>query len=187
MRLASAFIVLVVALVLVAAGCGGGSDEASGDAETTVMTETTTDETTTEETTTEETATDETTTDETTTDTSGVSEVSAEKCLELIGIGAAIGKALAGTGGEADLDEASRLFDELAETVPDEIRADVETLAEFLSEYAAVYRSLDLEPGEVPTGRDVQKLQDAITSVGQPKLQAASEHLSAWAAANCRG
>src|SRR5687768_8082040 len=113
---------LVMALALVAVGCGGSDDDSSAVDETTVEETTTTDDTTS----------DETTSDETTdTDLSGV--LGDEDCLALAGVGASIAQAFSGavdSGDEADLDE-------LASKVPEEIRADVETLAQALATYSA--------------------------------------------------
>ena len=162
--------ILVLALALVAAGCGGGDDESSASDDTAIE-ETTTD-------TTEETTSGDTTDDETT-DLSGVLED--EDCLALAGVGASIAQAFSGaadSGSEADLDE-------LASRVPEEIRADVQILAEALAEYSERLQEIGVEAGATPTAAQVQELQAAIASLDQQGLTAASERIQAWATENC--
>lgn len=163
-------VLLLAALALVAAGCGGDDNsEASGDTDTTVVEETTTEETTTEETTTEETTSDETT-------LSG-------KCAEFAGLGAKISQAMA--GGNAGLDEASALFDELASQVPDEIKADFEVIAENFAEIADVMKEVDLAPGEQPSAEDLAKLQELTSTLNSTEVQQASANIEKWTEENC--
>jgi len=163
-------IVLLAALALVATGCGGDDNsEASGDTDTTVVEATTAEETTTEETTTEETTTDETT-------LSG-------KCAEFAGLGAKISQAM--SGGNAGLDEASELFDELASQVPDEIKADFEVIAENFAQIAEVMKDVDLAAGEQPSAEDLAKLQELTSSLNSTEVQQASENIQKWTEENC--
>jgi ABC-type glycerol-3-phosphate transport system substrate-binding protein len=155
----AAIALLLVAFLLVGAGCGGGDDEAADD---TVVTETT----------------------ETTDETTGLDVFASEECLQLVSIGAALSQAFTGTGG-ADAEETSELFAELVDKAPDKIRADIETLAAGFAEYAEAIRELDLQEGEVPSAAQLQQIQAALASVDQPELTAASERISAWAQENC--
>lgn len=164
-RMATALLCLT--LLLVGASCGGGDGEA---ADETVVTETT------------DTTIDETTTDDL--DTSDLDAFASEECLELVSIGAALSQAFTGTGG-ADAEETSELFAELVDKAPDEIRADIETVAAGFAEYADAIRDLDLQEGEVPSAEQLQEIQAALASVDQPELTAASERISAWAQENC--
>jgi hypothetical protein len=159
-------VILLSALLLVGAGCGGG-DEAADEPETAIT----------------ETTTEETTTEETTTDASGLEGLASEECLQLISIGAAIGQAFSGAGG-AD-EETSELFQELVAKAPAEIKDDLEVVAGAYSEYADALADLDLKEGQVPSAEDLQKIQAAIGSIDQAEVQAAAERLSAWAEANC--
>jgi DNA polymerase/3'-5' exonuclease PolX len=163
---------LVMALALVAVGCGGSDDDSSAVDETTVEETTTTDDTTS----------DDTTSDETTdTDLSGV--LGDEDCLALAGVGASIAQAFSGavdSGDEADLDE-------LASKVPEEIRADVETLAQALATYSAEIQDIGIEAGATPSAEQLQQLQAALASLDQEGLTAASQRLEAWAQENCTG
>ena len=163
---------LVMALALVAVGCGGGDDEPSAVDETTV-----------EETTVEETTTIDDTTDDETTDTDLSGVLGDEDCLALAGVGASIAQAFSGavdSGDEADLDE-------LASKVPEEIRADVETLAQALATYSEEIQGIGVEAGATPSAEQLQQLQTAIASLDQEELTAASQRLEAWSQENCTG
>jgi hypothetical protein len=182
---------LVAALALVAAGCGGSSDEASSDtatvAETTTEATTTEDSSTTEDTTTTEdtsTTEDTTTTDETTTETTGGVDTSAltGKCAELAGLGS---KLAAATGGQdAGIADVAKLFDELADQVPDEIKADWQVLARNYAKIAAALKGVDLSSG-TPNAATLAKLQKLATTLNSQEVQQAATHIEAWVQKNC--
>ncbi|HEX2427237.1 MAG TPA: hypothetical protein VHI53_04880 [Gaiellaceae bacterium] len=167
---------LVVTLALVTAGCGGGDNESAASDEATATETTTTEESTSTETTTEETSTG-------TTDLSSI--LGDEDCLALASVGATIAQAFAGANGttNANTDE----LETLADKVPDEIKADVQTLAQAFSTYAAKLKDIGIEPGSTPTADQLQQLQAAIASLDQQQLTAASNRIEAWAKANCQG
>jgi hypothetical protein len=164
-------VLLLAALALAVAGCGGDdSSDASADTDTTVVEETTTEDTT--EATTED-----------STETTDDDLALGGKCAEFAGLGAKISQAMA--GGNAGLEEASALFDELASEVPDEIKADFEVIAENFAQIAEVLRDVDLAAGETPSAEDLAKLQELTTSINSTEVQQASENIEAWAQANC--
>jgi hypothetical protein len=171
-RWLSVFVVVVV-LSVAAVGCGGSDESASGD---TTATETTT---TTEETTTEETTTDGTTTDGTG-DLSGV--FADEDCLALVAAAASFSQAFAGATGTT---EQTNAFQELVDKVPDEIKADVQVLAEAYAKYAAEIKDIGLEAGQTPSAAQLQQLQAAVASFDEQGVSEASERLSTWAQTNC--
>ena len=160
--------ILVVALALVAAGCGGSNDESAASDETTV-----------EETTT---STDESTTDTSTTDTSISGVLGDKDCLALASAGAAFAQAVTG----ATDDEAAAAFEKLANDVPDEIKADVQTLADWYATYTAKLKDIGITAGQTPTAAQLQQLQTAISS-DTSEVQAASQRLEAWSQENCTG
>ena len=164
---------LVMALALVAAGCGGSDNESAA----------TTDDTAVEETTTTETTSEDTTTAEETTDTADLEDVLGdEDCLALAGVGATIAQAFSGASdGTASTEE----LEQLADKVPDEIQADVETLAQAFTAYADEIKDIGLAPGATPNAEQVQQLQAAIASLDQDELTAASQRIEAWATKNC--
>lgn len=168
MRWLSVFVV-VLALCVVAVGCGGSDESASGD---TTLTETTT--------------TDETTTDtaEETTDETDVSSILGdEDCLALASAGAAFAQAVAGT---ASTEESTDALDELASKVPDEIRSDVELLAQGFADYAAEVEDIGIDAGATPSAEQLEQLKAATLSFGsQPGLAAAMQRLDAWTQENC--
>lgn len=114
-------------------------------------------------------------------DTAGLAS---DECLELLGIGAALSEAFTG-GSEANAEETSALFAELVDEAPDEIKADIETVAAGYAQYVDALRDLDLQAGKAPSAEQLQEIQAAIAAIDQPELQAAAERLSAWAEANC--
>lgn len=157
---------LVLALALVAAGCGGSDDESAASDETTI-----------EETTTSEETTDETTPDDV--DLSGV--LADEDCRQLVSIGATFSQAITG----ATDAEAAEAFQALVDDVPEEIQADVQVLADWFAEYASKLQDIGLEAGQAPSAEQLAQLQTAFASLDQEEVTAASERLSAWATANC--
>lgn len=174
--------VFVACLALVAAGCGGGSDESAASDETTVE-ETTASTDTTESTSTDTTSTETTeSTGDTTTDLSGV--LGDEDCLALASAGAAFAKALSGSSTGADQ---SAALDELASKVPDDIKADVETLAGAFSEYSSKIKDIGIAPGATPTAAQLQELQTALASIDQKDVTQASKNIEAWSKAHCSG
>jgi hypothetical protein len=164
---------LVAALALVAAGCGGGSDEASSDTDTVAV------ETTTTDTTTEDTA----TTDDTATDTSST-DVGAltGKCADLAGLGTKLASAMGGQ--DAGVEDVSKLFDELADEVPDEIKADWQVLAENFGKIAEALKGVDLTSG-TPDAETLAKLQALSATLDSQEVQQASAHIEAWVSQNC--
>jgi len=166
--------ILVLAVALVAAGCGGSDDESAASDETTV-----------EETLTE-TATDETTTEDASTDTDADFNFADEDCRSLVAAFVAVGSAFsAAAGGSDGLAEQAEAFAQFADDVPEEIRADVETLAAAYSQYVEVVQDAGIQPGQIPTAEQAQQLSDALESVGTADVSAASTRLSAWTNENC--
>jgi hypothetical protein len=167
--------ILVVAVALVAAGCGGGNDESAASTETTTEETTTTSDTTTSD----ETATDGSTD---TTDLSGI--LGDEDCLALASVGATMAQAFAGASGSTDN---SAELENLASKVPDEIKADVQVLAQAFATYSAKLKDVGVEAGKTPTADQLQQLQAAIASLDQQELTAASQRIEAWSKKNCSG
>ena len=168
--------ILVVALALVAAGCGGSDNESAASDETTTEETTTTDETTTEE----------STDTSGTTDTDATFNFASEDCQSLVkayvGLSAAIAAASGGKDVSGDIEKFSKYVDE----VPEEIRGDVQTIAAAYSSFADELKDIGYTPGQVPTADQLQKLQDASGSLGTSEVQAAGEHLNTWTTENCK-
>jgi hypothetical protein len=163
-------------LVFAFAGCGGDDESASGD---TTATETTT----TEETTTEETTTDTETTETETTDATETAEsdfASTENCQEFAKIGTQISGALTGT---TDPDQIKQAFDDLAAAAPEEIKADFETIADYMSKVADALGGVDLSSGQTPDASALAKLQGLDATAAT----AASTNITKWVTENCSG
>ena len=167
--------ILVLALALVAAGCGG-DDESSASDDTTIE-ETLTDETT-----------DETTTDDgDTTDADADFDFADEDCRSLVAAFLGVSQAFAAAAGgtDSELQEQAEAFAEYADDVPEEIQADVQTLADAYGQYIEVIQDAGIQPGQIPTAAQAQELSEALESVGTADVTEASERLSAWTTENC--
>jgi len=168
--------VVIAAFALLGAGCGGDEDSTGG-TDTVVVTDTTG---------TEETTTDETTTEDAGTDTDADFNFANEDCRSLVAAFVAVGSAFsAAAGGSDELAEQAEAFAQFADDVPEEIRADVETLAAAYSQYVEVVQDAGIQPGQIPTAEQAQQLQGALESVGTADVSAASTRLSAWTNENC--
>lgn len=169
-------IAVVLAFALVGAGCGGGDDEASGDTDDITI-----------ETTTDDTTTDETTTDDETTDGDGSDDFdfASGECRDLVEASTQLSQAFGAAGQDGDLGDVSDLFQEFAENAPEEIRADFATLAEAYESYAEVFADVDLDSGETPDAETLAELQQALASIDQEEVAAASQRISDWAEENC--
>ena len=172
MRWLMLFAVGVAGLAL--AGCGGGgSNNASSN---------TTNETTT-------TTAAETTTGATTTTTSGsvtTPNFASGKCKSLAASAQKIGQDFsAAGGGTGNLSDAANEFQAFVHEVPSEIRGDVQTIADAFTKYANALKGVDLGSGQTPSAADLAKIQNALKSFNQAKLQAAEAHIQAWTQKNC--
>jgi hypothetical protein len=177
MRWLTILLALVV-LVFAAAGCGGGDDEAGGDTDTVTITDTTDTDETTDDTTTDE------TTDETDTDISGL-DFASEECQDLISASAALSQAFGAAATGSDLSDEAEAFEDFADDVPEEIRDDVQVLAAAYAQYAEVLQDVDLGAGETPSAQQALELSQALASIDQADVAAASQRLSTWAQENC--
>ena len=167
-------IAVVFLLAFAGASCGGDDEGSSADEETTTL-ETTTDDTTT---------TDETTTDETTDDSGG--SLASGDCQELMAASAALGQAFSGTQAGENLEESSDAFEEFASEAPEEIRADLETMAAGYAAYIDAIEEAGIDIGETPSQEDALALQQALASIDIAEFSAASQRFSTWAADNCQ-
>jgi hypothetical protein len=162
--------ILVLALALVAAGCGGGDDDSSA-ADTTTVEETTTEGTTTDD----------------GTGTTGDFDFADEDCRSLVAAYLGVSQAFAAAAGGSndDLQQQAEAFSEFADDVPEEIRADVQTLANAYGQYIEVLQDAGLEPGEIPSAKQAQELSETLQAVGTADVTAASERLGTWTTENC--
>ena len=108
-----------------------------------------------------------------------------EDCQALVqayvGLSAAFAAASGGQDVSGDIEE----FAAYAEKVPEEIRADVETIAAAYGTFVDELEGLGFTPGEVPDAGQIQALTEASESLGTAEVAAAGERLNAWTTENC--
>ena len=167
---------LVGAALFLAAGCGGKSNDATG--EPVVVTDTPAATTT---------ATTDTTvaTDTGTTPAIGVTA----GCQKVADLSVQFGKALsaAGASGSTDLEKTAKAYESFAQEVPEEIRESFVTLANAYTQYAVALKGLHLEAGKVPDASTMAKLAQAARSLNGVKLTEANTRISTWVSDNCSG
>ena len=165
---------LLVGLVLVVSACGGSSKKAASP--TTAAT--TTAATTTAGATTTEAAKPATPTFK-----------SAKNCQQLAQLVAQVAKSLQTSSGDVKTVVANeeKVLAAMAQAVPSEIRSDFQTFADAFKKYVETIQKLQIKPGTVPNAAQIAQLTEATKAFSTTKLQAAEQHLSAWAAKNCSG
>jgi hypothetical protein len=170
--------VLVVAFVVIAAGCGS-SKKKSASPTTNAAAGTTTAGTTTAS----------TTTSTTTTTSSAPTFATSKNCAQLIGLGAKFAQALQSTSGNAgaSLNNETKAFQAMAAAAPSQIRGDFQTIGGAFSAYVQALATAGYKPGTVPSAAQLAQIQAATKAFSTPKLQAAEQHLSAWSRKNCGG
>jgi hypothetical protein len=178
-------LVLSVALVLSAAGCGKKKSITATRTITTTEVTTTAAATTTTAAATTTSAATTTTAAGTTTASSGLGALgalgSSANCRQLATLSQSMSKAFQGAGG--DLQKQAKLMKEFADNAPSGIKADFETYAAFFQKVADVYGNY--KPGTTPDAATIAKLSQLSTSVDMTKLTAAAQHIAAWATQNC--
>jgi hypothetical protein len=182
-KLAVLCLALLAALMLVATGCGGSSNNSAATTEAATTEAATTEETTTEAATTEEATTEAATTEATTTSALG-GLVASGKCKELANLGQKYSSALSGAGGSQDLKKTAQIVQEFADKAPSEIRADFQVVADYMSKVADV--AGNLKPGQTPDAATIAKLQKLSTEIDTQKLTTASQNITAWVSKNCK-
>jgi hypothetical protein len=160
--------ILLVALALLVAGCGGSDDSAAPAEETTAA----------------QTNASEPTTTTSETEDASTSFASAENCTQLANLSAAMSQAITASA-ENDLDAQAKLFQEFADQSPEEIRSDFQVIAKAFSTYLEAYAKIDLEPGATPTPAQIAELTRVAQAFSQADVQQASTNISAWVAKNC--
>jgi hypothetical protein len=169
--------ILAVGLAaLTLAGCGGGGNNASPN---TTGTETTTSS--------EATATTTTSAEATTTEATGSTtpNFASGKCKDLAQSAAKIGQDISAAGASGNLQDVAKEFQAFVSVVPSEIKGDVQTIADAFTAYADALKGVDLSAGQTPSAADLQKMQSALKSFDQQKVQAAEQRLEAWTKKNC--
>lgn len=167
---ASALVVLA-ALLLVAAGCGGGKKAAGTTAASTPAT-------------TRAATTGAASTGAASTAGSNLSGLaSSSNCKELADLGAQYSKAITGAANGQDLKKTGQLLEEFASKTPSDIRPDFKVVADAYSKLAGTIGTL--KPGATPDPAALAKLQKLIAGLDQARLTQATQHISKWLRQNC--
>jgi hypothetical protein len=114
---------------------------------------------------------------------------SAHNCAQLASLGAQVAKSLQSTSGDlkGTIDNEDKVLQAMANAVPSEIRGDFQTFQQAFHQYLQAISKLNIKAGSVPSADQIAKLTSAAKAFSSPKLQAAEQHLSAWAGKNCGG
>jgi hypothetical protein len=175
---------LLAAFALTAAGCGGGGSKNSAETTEAATAEAAT---TREATTTTEAATTEAATTEATTTLALGGLVASGKCKDLQNLGQKLSSALNPTGGgSVNLKQEADALQEFAKEAPSDVKADFQTLADYVSKIAEAYPKIT--PGQTPDAATLQKLQTLGQSLQKDaaKVQTASQNIATWATKNCK-
>ena len=105
------------------------------------------------------------------------------ECAQFAGISTKLAESLSGQ--DANIEDAAKAFDEIADQVPDEIKGDYKVIAENFAKVADALKGVDLTSGQVPSPEALAKLQAISGSMDSAEVQQASQHIEAWVQANC--
>ena len=178
MRNTVRIVVAALALAGLVAGCGG-DDEST---ETTTTTESESGDTTTTES-------DSGDTDTTDSASGGGAEFTSEECRQLAEAfdNAELGTALqTGEDPTEQLEAAAQLLQEAADRAPDEVRDDIETLADTYGELAETSADVDwdgIRSGNPAAIAGATQLAQVLTA--DAEFATAAQNLSAWSVENC--
>lgn len=179
-KLAEARLVVVSLVSVLAVSCGGDA----GSADTTTPSE------------------DITTTAATTPDDNGSAESGnggleglSSTCLEAAqGMAAAIGayssgmaQAFGGSFDDESLQLSAEQLEAMAEAAPDEIKDDLNVIAEQLNAFYTALAESGYEPGTTPDADQIAELSALAESMDNEAFEAASDNINAWFEDNCEG
>jgi hypothetical protein len=91
----------------------------------------------------------------------------------------------AALSGSMDFAALERDLQELAEAAPAEIRSAFETYSDVLGGYLRELADIGLQPGDVPTQEQLQRLGTLAESLDQPALEEASRDIEAYFDEHC--
>lgn len=161
------FALVLLAGLLVLAGCGGGGKKSA--ATTTTAAKTTT----------------AAAAAKTTTAAAALSGVaSAANCRELGDLGTRFSAALTGASQKADVKKVAELLREFAAKTPKEIRPDFKLLADDYGKLADALGSF--KAGSAPDPQALARLQQVSSEIDTTKLSQASQRIAGWLQKNCR-
>ena len=89
------------------------------------------------------------------------------------------------TGAAGDPTKMAALLQEFASKAPASIKADFQTIADAMTKVATALKGVDLSGGKTPDPATLAKLAALSSQLNVQALTAASQHIEAWAVANC--
>jgi len=120
-----------------------------------------------------------------TTDLEDLEDVLTGECAFMVEAAAAFGAAFTGAGDQS-FDDVAAGFGELADEAPDELRDDIEVLAEAFQEFADLIGDVDLSD---PNAFQDPEVQAAFAEAGEifdsPEVTEANENFTAFVEENC--
>ena len=159
---------LFAALALLATGCGSSHPAAA----------------TTAGTTTSSASTGTSTPATTTTGSSGqLGLLTSASCRQLLDLSRSFAQAMAGS--LQNLPKTAALVQRFADQAPPEIRPDFQILAADWTKVAAALKGVDLTSGKAPSASVLARLVKLSSQLDAEQLTTASQHIQAWANANC--
>ena len=172
-----ASIVLVGALALT--GCGGDGDDEAADATTTTV----------EEDSGSEGGSGGGSEDEGSGSGAGSGAITSERCAEAVQAMSAAASAVPQslTGEAGDFDESLDQLEAFADAAPDEIRDDMQVIAEAYARVAEALEDAGIDPdsGEPPSPERIAELQEIAEELDDEELQEASERVNTWFEEEC--
>jgi hypothetical protein len=159
MRVKAASIVL--GLVLLASGCGGGSNGKTASVKSDSPSGTI--------------------------DAKGFASADCQGALRaMAGVTGSLPQAMSGAGG--DLTQAFKSFDEYAKKAPKAIRADMMVMADAYGKMAKILADAHYDPtsGKPPSAAAMQKLQSIGSAFDDAKYKAAATHVGAYFSGGCK-
>jgi hypothetical protein len=115
----------------------------------------------------------------------------AAECAEVAAAMAAAAQAMPGvmSGSAADVEQSIEQFQAFADVAPDEIRDDMQTLAEGYARIAQVLADADFDPtsGQPPSPETLAALEAASQELNTDEFTAAAERVSAYFESGCGG
>lgn len=125
---------------------------------------------------------------------SGSSFASAKNCQDLAGLAAKVASAVSASSSSTTnpttlLQTESNELHALAQAAPSDIRGDFQTFSTAFSGFLQALQKSGYKFGSKtpPTAAQIGQLTKAAQSFNEPKLRQAELHLQAWAKQNCKG
>lgn len=116
-------------------------------------------------------------------------------CRDAVGgVAAAMGayttglaSAFTGQLDESELEAAEDQLRRLSEEAPDELKDDLDVIANALAEFYRAFADIGFDPsgGQTPTPEQIEQLGQIAEQFDSADLQAAGDNVTAWFAANC--